>query len=122
MALPSFRSLFCTVARSSFPPDIRRPGRCEARTKDESLYLTMAGLALRRPRTIPYLLQAAWAFRARGWYRCAPFLPLPPASYMRWRLETAYGAADAKPSDDEMERYVLWTSRMRAEMTRGPVV
>ncbi|MGY8799218.1 MAG: hypothetical protein ACKVG4_10590 [Longimicrobiales bacterium] len=41
---------------------------------------------------------------------------------MRWRLETAYGAVDAKPSDDEIERYVLWTSRMRAEMTRGPVV
>jgi len=78
----------------------------------------MAGLALRRPRTIPYLLQAAWAFRARDWNRRAPFLPLPPGSYMRWRLETAYGAETAVPTDDEIERYLRWTSRMRAEMSR----
>ena len=85
-----------------------------------SLYLTMAGLALRRPRTILYLIQAAWAFRARGWYLSPPFLPLPPASYMKWRLETAYGSATAVPSDDEIERYLRWTSRMRGEMRRRP--
>jgi hypothetical protein len=78
----------------------------------------MVGLALRRPRTIPHLLQAAWAFRARAWYAKPPFLPLPPASYMRWRLETAYGDPAAVPSDNEIERYLRWTSRMRAEMTR----
>jgi hypothetical protein len=25
------------------------------------------------------------------WYRKPPFLPLPPASYVRWRMRTAYG-------------------------------
>jgi len=25
------------------------------------------------------------------WYRKAPFLPLPPRSYVEWRLRTAYG-------------------------------
>ncbi len=73
-------------------------------------------MALRRPRIIPYLLRAAWAFRARGWYRRPPFLPLPPRSYLRWRMETAYGDADALPTLDEMERYLVWTARMRGQM------
>ncbi|MEM7415017.1 MAG: hypothetical protein AAF389_05925 [Gemmatimonadota bacterium] len=78
----------------------------------------MAGLALRRPRLIPYLLSAAWAFRARDWYRRPPFLPIPPRSYVRWRLDTAYGDPDAVPPLDELERYVVWTARMRAQMRR----
>ena len=82
------------------------------------LYIKMVGLAIRRPRTIPYMLQAAWAFRARGWYRRPPFLPIPPTSYLRWRMETAYGDPDADPSDDEIERYLVWTSRMRGQMVR----
>jgi hypothetical protein len=27
----------------------------------------------------------------RDWYRRLPFLPVPPAGYIRWRLRTAYG-------------------------------
>jgi len=75
-------------------------------------------MALRRPRIVPYLVSAAWAFRARHWYARPPFLPLPPRSYLRWRMETAYGDADATPTLDEMERYLVWTSRMRAQMSR----
>ncbi|HLH32391.1 MAG TPA: hypothetical protein VKY31_14395 [Terriglobia bacterium] len=26
------------------------------------------------------------------WYRKTPFLPVPPRSYVQWRLRTAYGA------------------------------
>ena len=29
----------------------------------------------------------------------------------------AYGDADAMPTLDEMERYLVWTSRMRGQMT-----
>lgn len=82
------------------------------------LYVSIARLAFRRPWTIPHLLGAAWAFRARGWYRRPPFLPLPPRSYLRWRMETAYGDADAEPTLDELERYLVWTARMRAQMGR----
>lgn len=76
-------------------------------------------MALRRPRMIPNLVRAAWAFRARTWYKRPPFLPLPPRSYLRWRMETAYGDPEAAPPIDELERYLLWTARMRAQM-RGP--
>lgn len=83
-----------------------------------SLYLSLAGLAFRRPRALPNLLRAAWAFRAQRWYRRPPFVPLPPLSYMRWRLETAYGDAQAQPSDDELERYLAWGTAMRRTMRR----
>jgi hypothetical protein len=31
-------------------------------------------------------------------------------------METAYGDPDAMPSLDELERYLVWTARMRAQM------
>lgn len=75
-------------------------------------------LALLRPRSIPHLMGAAWAFRARDWYARPPFLPLPPTSYMRWRMDTAYGDPDAVPPLVDLERYLVWTTRMRKEMRR----
>jgi len=33
-------------------------------------------------------------------------------------METAYGDADALPTLDEMERYLVWTARMRGQMSR----
>lgn len=73
-------------------------------------------LALKRPRLWPALVSAAWAFRPRDWYRRAPFLPLPSKSYMRWRLETAYGDPEAVPPADEIERFVTWSADMRRRM------
>lgn len=73
-------------------------------------------LALRRPRLWPALLSAAWAFRPRDWYRRPPFLPLPSRTYMRWRLETAYGEPDAVPPAGEIERFVTWSAEMRRRM------
>ena len=65
------------------------------------------------------MVRAAWAFRARDWYLRAPFLPLPPRSYMRWRMETAYGDPEAVPTATELERYLVWTTRMRRLMVRA---
>lgn len=80
------------------------------------LYGRMVGLALRRPTLIPHLVGAAWAFRARGWWRSPPFLPLPSTAYLRWRMDTAYGDPEALPTDDELERYLRWASDMRSRM------
>ncbi|HEX6308227.1 MAG TPA: hypothetical protein VFZ69_08575 [Longimicrobiales bacterium] len=72
----------------------------------------LAWLAVRDPRRLPLLLATAWRFRARGWYRRPPFLPLPPADYVAWRLHTAYGE-EGEPRSDELARYVRWTAEMR---------
>ncbi|MFW6199747.1 MAG: hypothetical protein ACOC8K_04165 [Gemmatimonadota bacterium] len=65
---------------------------------------------------MPGLLATAWAFRARGWYRKFPFLPVPPRSYVRWRLETAYGDSEVVPPADEVARFIRWARQMRRRM------
>lgn len=80
------------------------------------MYGRMLGVAIKRPRLVPHLFGAAWAFRARGWYRSPPFLPLPSRNYLRWRMETAYGDREAVPTDNELERFLLWGTRMRGLM------
>ena len=42
------------------------------------LVATLTGRALLRPALAADLLRVAWRFRARGWWRRPPFLPLPP--------------------------------------------
>ncbi|MBI4410474.1 MAG: hypothetical protein HY561_12245 [Gemmatimonadetes bacterium] len=71
----------------------------------------LLGLALRDPRVLGPLVRAGWRFRARGWYRRPPFLPLPPDDYLAWRLHTAYGNAEATPSAAELRRYLRWLAR-----------
>lgn len=75
------------------------------------LFRRLAGLVLREPRLLPLLLGAAWRFRAKNWYRRAPFLPLPPAEYVEWRLHTAYGD-EGTPEPVEIARYLRWAARM----------
>jgi hypothetical protein len=64
--------------------------------------------ALVNPRLALDLLRLLWSFRARDWYRRAPFLPLPPADYMRWRMFTAYGDERAVPPLDDVVRFARW--------------
>jgi hypothetical protein len=53
----------------------------------------------------------------RGWWRRAPFLPVPGEQYWRFRLETAYGgdkAADSvTPSTEDVVAYLRWCQRSR---------
>jgi hypothetical protein len=81
--------------------------------------LRVAARALVRPRLLLILLATAWKFRRRGWYRQPPFLPLPPAEYMRWRQHTAYGEEARTTSAEELEAYVRWAARMRQNQSMG---
>lgn len=91
-------------------------GRGESEEQVSGFYRRAFELAIRRPWLVPTLIGTAWSFRARGWLRRPPFLPLPPRSYIRWRMETAYGDPDATPPLDEFERYVRWAAAMRRRM------
>lgn len=81
--------------------------------RNGSTLLRLAGLTARQPGLIPALLRAAWRFRARQWYRRPPFLPLPPASYLSWRLITAFGDEGAVPPAAALRRYLRWAAWMR---------
>jgi hypothetical protein len=67
--------------------------------------------AFRSPSTAAGLLRVVWNFRARGWWRHPPFLPLPPREYVRWRMHTAYGDPDAVPPAEDVARYARWVRR-----------
>ncbi len=73
-----------------------------------SLGAALCARAIVNPRLALDLLALAWAMRRRGWYREAPFLPLPPAEYVRWRMLTAYGDEDAVPSVEDVIRVARW--------------
>ena len=73
--------------------------------------LSLALRTMRHPSLAVSLLRVAWRFRRRAWYRHPPFLPLPEREYLRWRMLTAYGDADAIPAADDVERYARWAGR-----------
>jgi hypothetical protein len=73
-----------------------------------TLVLGLTWSALVNPRVAWDLLSLAWAMRTRGWYRAPPFLPVPPAEYLRWRMHTAYGDENALPPLRDVLRYARW--------------
>ena len=81
--------------------------------------LGLARQAIRRPRLLGSLIRAAWRFRARGWWRRPPFLPVPPPAYMAWRMHTAYGDEGRSPTIPELERYVRWANRLYRTREEG---
>jgi hypothetical protein len=73
-----------------------------------SLVLRLAARAALRPRLGVDLVRTAWVFRRRGWHRRPPFLPLPDATYLRWRMSTAYADEHAVPSAEDVVRFARW--------------
>lgn len=72
------------------------------------LTLRLALRAIVVPRLAVDLLRTAWAFRRDAWWRRAPFLPLPDATYLRWRMYTAYGDEAAVPPAEDVIRFARW--------------
>jgi hypothetical protein len=73
-----------------------------------ALTVRLALRALVNPRLALDLVRLAWSSRARDWYRRAPFLPLPPREYVRWRMFTAYGDESALPPLEDVVRFARW--------------
>lgn len=76
-----------------------------------NLVVTLTLRALRDPPLASALVRVAWRFRRRHWFRKPPFLPIPDRNYLRWRMLTAYGDADAVPSAEDVARYARWAVR-----------
>jgi hypothetical protein len=62
---------------------------------------------LARPRLWPTAVHQLSRMIAPGWWRRPPFLPLPDAEYVRFRLETAYGKASFGSAADVVA-YLEW--------------
>ncbi|MBW3573808.1 MAG: hypothetical protein KY450_02940 [Actinobacteria bacterium] len=48
-----------------------------------------------------------------GWWRRWPPLPVPDASYLRFRLQTAYGDPERDPDPGDVLAYLTWCRRAR---------
>jgi hypothetical protein len=48
------------------------------------------------------------------WWARRPFLPLPAADYMRFRLQTQYGALDHRIEPADVLNYLSWCRLQRS--------
>ena len=62
---------------------------------------------LRHPSLWPTAIAQAVRLAPAGWWRRAPFLPLPDADYLAFRLETQYGS-DAAPESHDVVSFLRW--------------
>ena len=47
-----------------------------------------------------------------AWWRHRPFLPVPAAPYLRFRLLTQYGDPDRRPEPVDVLNYLTWCKRV----------
>lgn len=80
-----------------------RPG-----TRPGARFWARAAVALARHPTLwPTALVQVGRLARPGWWRHAPFLPMPDREYLRFRLETQYGSV-AVPQPDDLVDYLRW--------------
>jgi hypothetical protein len=74
-----------------------------------------------RPRLWATALRQARRLVVPGWWRHPPFVPKPDAAYLRFRLETQYGAAaDQTAAPADVVSYLDWCrAEHRAERPEG---
>jgi hypothetical protein len=46
-----------------------------------------------------------------GWWRRRPFLPVPAADYVRFRLQTQYGDSAHRVARQDVVNYLSWCKR-----------
>jgi hypothetical protein len=71
--------------------------------------VSVVGAVARHPSLWRTGVRQALVLAAPGWWRRRPFLPLPPAAYLRFRLQTAYGGdGDRAPEPADVVTYLRW--------------
>jgi hypothetical protein len=69
----------------------------------------VVGLAVvRRPQLWTTAMRQARRTARPGWWRRAPFLPLPGGPYLRFRVLTQYGDADHPLVVEDVVNYLRW--------------
>ncbi len=72
-------------------------------------WMMQAGVAVvAHPSLWGVAVQQMWRLGRGGWWRSAPFLPVPSAQYLRFRMVTAYGDPDAAMDADDLVTYLRW--------------
>jgi len=61
-----------------------------------------------RPSLWPTAVRQARRTAPPGWWRRAPFLPVPSGDYLRFRMVTQYGEAERPPDPADVLDYLAW--------------
>jgi hypothetical protein len=72
------------------------------------LVRTGLGATMTRPRLWSTAVRVAGRTARRGWWRRPPWMPIPSADYVRFRLSTQYGEAEVEPTADDIVHYLEW--------------
>ena len=83
-----------------------------------SFWLRAAARIARRPGLWPTAAIQTGRLVPPGWWRRAPFLPLPSREYVRFRLRTQYGAT-GEPAPGDVVTYLEWCRQMARTQHRG---
>ncbi len=67
---------------------------------------------LRRPSLWAVAVSQSLRLASPGWWRRAPFLPVPDPDYLQFRLETQYGS-DHEPEPADVITYLRWCRTFR---------
>ena len=70
--------------------------------------IRVAVAVVRRPSLWVTAARQARRTATAGWWRRAPFLPVPSGDYLRFRMVTQYGDADRQPDPDDVVAYLAW--------------
>jgi hypothetical protein len=89
------------------------PGDAPSRVP-ASFWARAAWLVLLRPRLWGTALRQGLRLARPGWWRRAPWLPLPDVDYLAFRFETQYGGGGAPPQARDLVDYLEWCREMRA--------
>jgi len=85
----------------------------------------VAAALARRPGLVPVAVSVAWSLRAPRWWARPPFLPVPPAAYARFRIQTMYGGDGRLGGRDtgqvaaELVGWLAWVRRERSAAPTG---
>lgn len=80
----------------------------------------MIRVVLGHPSLWPTAIRQMFFLAPSGWWRRAPFLPLPDAAYLRFRMVTAYGGdGTAVAQPDDLLTYLRWCRAWPAATSRS---
>jgi hypothetical protein len=65
----------------------------------------------RHPSVWAVAVRQWWRTTPNGWWRHAPFLPLPSGDYVRFRLVTQYGSETHRIDPADVLNYLVWCKR-----------
>ncbi len=81
--------------------------------------MTRSGMAvLARPTLWPTAVRQLRRAAPDDWWRRRPFLPVPSAEYLQFRMLTQYGQTERAPDSNDVVDYLAWCREWERSLGR----